>query len=57
MTDYEKWKEWLDQWGVHYEEQMWNLHNQKVLATDGFYCQAAAVFDLDENFITLTAYE
>lgn len=57
MTDYEKWKQWFDQWGVKYEEQVWNLHNQKVLATDGFYCQASAVFDLDENFITLTAYE
>lgn len=56
MIDYEKWKNWFDQWNIKYEEKMWNP-NQKELIVGGCYCQASAVFDLNENFITLTAYE
>lgn len=55
-NDYEQWKEWLDKWNVDYEEQTWNL-NQKELVVNGSWCVASVVFDLEDNFKCMTAYE
>ena len=54
--DYEQWKDWLDRWGVKYEEKSWNP-NKKELVVDGYYSCASIVFDLDDNFICMTSYE
>ena len=56
MTDYEQWKQWLDKWNVKYEEEKWNP-NVKELIIGGIYCQASIVFDLEEKFLQMTAYE
>ena len=56
MNDYEQWKQWLDKWNIEYEEKEWNP-NVKELIVDGIYCQAAIVFDLENNFLHMTAYE
>lgn len=56
MNDYEQWKQWLEKWNVKYEEKEWNP-NQKELIVGGTYCQASVVFDLENNFIAMTAYE
>lgn len=55
-SDYEQWKEWLDKWNVKYEEQTWNK-NQKELIISGHWCVASVGFDMDDNFIGMTAYE
>lgn len=55
-NDYEQWKEWLDKWNVNYEEKTWNK-NQKELVVDGGWCVASVVFDLENNFKCMTAYE
>jgi hypothetical protein len=55
-TDYEQWKDWLDKWNVKYEEKTWNP-NEKELVVDGSYCVASVAFDLNNNFICMTAYE
>ena len=55
-SDYEQWKEWLDKWNVKYEEQTWTP-NQKELIVSGHWCVASVVFDMDNNFICMTAYE
>ena len=55
-NDYEQWKDWLDRWGITYEEKTWNP-NIKELIIGGNYCQAAIVFDLENNFKCMTAYE
>lgn len=55
-NDYEQWKEWLDKWNIGYDE--WMHHpNVKELVVFGRYCQASIVFDLEDNFIRMTAYE
>lgn len=41
---------------IKYEEKTWNP-NVKELIIGGTYCQAAIVFDLNDNFIEMTAYE
>lgn len=56
ISDYQQWKDWLDRWNVDYEEQTWNP-NVKELIIGGSYCQAAIVFDLEDNFKCMTAYE
>jgi hypothetical protein len=56
VSDYIQWKNWLDQWHVKYEEKTWNP-NIKELIIGGTYCQASIVFDLDDKFIEMTAYE
>lgn len=56
MTDYEKWKQWLDSWGVKYEEVQWNP-GVKELIIDGIYSQASVMFNLDDTFKDLTSYE
>lgn len=56
MSDYEQWKQWLDKWNVEYEEKTWNP-NEKELIVGGSYCLASVVFDLDNKFICMTAYE
>ena len=56
ISDYEQWKQWLDKWNVTYEEKQWNP-NEKELIIGGCYCQASIVFDLNDNFICMTAYE
>lgn len=56
LTDYEQWKQWFKQWNVNFEEKTWNP-NEKELVIGGIYCQASVVFDLNENFICVTAYE
>lgn len=56
MTDYEKWKQWLDSWGVKYEEAQWNP-GVKELIIDGIYSQASVMFNLDDTFKDLTSYE
>lgn len=55
-SDYEQWKEWLDKWSVKYEEQTWNP-NQKELIISGHWCVASIAFNMDNNFICMTAYE
>jgi hypothetical protein len=55
-NDYEQWKEWLNKWNVKYEEQTWHK-GVKELTVDGTYCLASIVFDLENNFIRMTAYE
>ena len=55
-NDYEQWKEWLDKWSVKYEEKTWNPH-KKELIIFGHWCVASVVFDMDDNFICVTAYE
>lgn len=55
-TDYQQWKDWLDKWNVNYEEETWNP-NKKELVVGGCYCQTSIVFDLEDNFICMTAYE
>lgn len=55
-SDYIQWKNWLDRWNVKYEEKIWNP-NIKELIIGGTYCQASIVFDLDDKFIEMTAYE
>lgn len=55
-TDYHQWKEWLDKWNIDYEEMAWNP-NSKELIVGGSYCQASIVFDLEDNFKCMTAYE
>jgi len=55
-TDYQQWKEWLDKWNVDYKEKTW-IPNQKDLVVFGRYSVAAIVFDLDDNFVRMTAYE
>lgn len=56
MNDYEQWKKWLDKWNINYEEQTWNP-NQKELVVNGSWCVASIVFDLENNFKCMTAYE
>lgn len=56
MSDYEKWRQWLEQWNIKYEEKQWNP-NEKELIVGGCYCQAAMIFDMQENFVCMTAYE
>jgi hypothetical protein len=55
-NDYEQWKEWLDKWSIDYEERTWNP-NSKELTVDGHWCLASIVFDLENNFKCMTAYE
>lgn len=55
-SDYQQWKDWLDKWNVKYEEKTWNP-NEKELVVGGSYCQASVAFDLEDNFICMTAYE
>lgn len=55
-TDYQQWKDWFDKWNVFYREETWNS-GQKELVIDGTWCQASAVFTLEDKFICLTAYE
>lgn len=55
-NDYEQWKEWLNKWNVDYEEKAWNK-NQKELIVNGSWCVASVVFDLENNFKCMTAYE
>lgn len=55
-NDYQQWKDWLDRWDIDYEEETWNL-DVKELIVGGTYCQAAIVFDLENNFKYMTAYE
>ena len=56
VTDYDQWKQWFDKWDVEYTEKTWNV-GSKELVMRGHYCLASAAFDLDGNFICLTAYE
>lgn len=56
MNDYEQWKQWFDKWDVKYEEKQWSP-NVKELIIYGSYCLASVVFDLNDNFIDMTAYE
>ena len=55
-TDYHQWKEWLDKWNINYEETTW-IPNSKELIVEGSYCLASIVFDLEDNFKCMTAYE
>ena len=56
MSDYEKWKEWLDKWNQEYTEKTWNP-GIKELVIEGIFCQVSIQFDLNEKFIGITAYE
>lgn len=56
QTDYQQWRDWFDKWNVEYEEEIWNSEH-KELIVGGSYCQASVVFDLEDNFICVTAYE
>lgn len=51
-NDYEQWKEWLDKWNINYKEKTWHK-DVKELTVD----VASILFDLDNNFIRMTAYE
>ena len=55
-NDYEQWKQWLDKWNVSYREETYT-QNTKELIIDGHWAAASVVFDLNNNFICMTAYE
>ena len=56
MSDYEQWKQWLDKWNVSYREETWR-RDRKELIVDGSWAVASVVFNLDDKFICMTAYE
>lgn len=55
-NDYEQWKEWFDKWNIPYREETWH-QNKKELIVDGTWCLASVMFDLENNFECMTAYE
>lgn len=60
MTDLEKWKQWLDSWGVEYEVNVYDFDdiNEIIINVEGCYCWAEIVFDKDmEKFIYMGATE
>ena len=56
ISDYEQWKQWLDKWNVSYREERWT-QNTKELIVDSNWAVASIVFDLDDKFICMAAYE
>lgn len=55
MTDYEKWKNWLNQWGIKYKEEIYDtLFHKKELYIGN---TTSVVFDLNENFISFDTYD
>ena len=46
MTDYEKWKEWLDQWAIEYKEIDY-FDGVKCFEISGWYAAMYVIFDLN----------
>lgn len=61
MTDLEKWKQWLDSWGVEYEINVYDFNDDIAeihINVEGCYCWAEIVFNKNtEKFIYMGATE